>query len=298
MKKTFLSQIKEVLFIRFIVYMVSFILVTSASITANADFVGTNGDDFISSQGTSQTVTKTITNSYTGESFSINDTYKLNNSIYDGLAGFDILSMSSVNDALFLENNSGNQTVFNIEIIVAGNGNDIIDLSSTIYSIGSIQVAGGGGSDILWGNDGNDFISGSKGMDIINGGSGNDRLRGDQGNDSIYFGYGNDWDTIEGGSEFDEIVFAPGITASDLVITDLGGLSYDILLGNQGDRITATTTEQLRFSDGQTIDLVNFTYVPLAVPEPSLELLLGISLVGLVGVGVVRKVKQKKVANS
>ncbi len=36
----------------------------------------------------------------------------------------------------------------------------------------------------------------------------------------------------------------------------------------------------------------------LPVPEPSLGLLLGISLVGLVGVGAVRKIKQKKVANS
>ncbi len=35
-----------------------------------------------------------------------------------------------------------------------------------------------------------------------------------------------------------------------------------------------------------------------AVPEPSLGLLLGISLVGLVGVGAVRKIKQKKIANS
>ncbi len=35
-----------------------------------------------------------------------------------------------------------------------------------------------------------------------------------------------------------------------------------------------------------------------AVPEPSLGLLLGISLIGLVGVGVVRKIKQMKVANS
>ncbi len=33
------------------------------------------------------------------------------------------------------------------------------------------------------------------------------------------------------------------------------------------------------------------------VPEPSLELLLGISLVGLVGVGAVRKIKKKKAVN-
>ncbi len=47
--------------------------------------------------------------------------------------------------------------------------------------------------------------------------------------------------------------------------------------------------------------LVRFDNVgnPNSVPEPSLGLLLGISLIGLVGVGAVRKIKQKKaVANT
>ncbi len=38
--------------------------------------------------------------------------------------------------------------------------------------------------------------------------------------------------------------------------------------------------------------------VPVAVPEPTLGILLGISLTGLIGVGVVRKIRQKKVANT
>ncbi len=38
--------------------------------------------------------------------------------------------------------------------------------------------------------------------------------------------------------------------------------------------------------------------VKASVPEPSLAILLGVSLIGLVGVGAVRKIKQKKVANS
>ncbi len=41
------------------------------------------------------------------------------------------------------------------------------------------------------------------------------------------------------------------------------------------------------------------SYLPAAsVPEPSLGLLLGISLIGLVGAGVVRRIKQKAIANS
>ncbi len=39
-------------------------------------------------------------------------------------------------------------------------------------------------------------------------------------------------------------------------------------------------------------------YAATSVPEPTLGLLLGISLVGLVGVGAVRRVKQRKIANS
>ncbi len=181
---------------RFITCLIGFVLVIGVSITAKA---ATIGDDFIVLQGTSQVVTKTITNPYTGESFSINDTYNLNNSVYDGLAGFDRLIMTNVNDALFIENSGGAQTVSNIEIFIAGNGNDIVDLSSTTFSLGDILISGGNGSDIIWGNDGNDQISGSGGNDIINGGAGNDLLRGNQDNDRIYFGYGNDWDEIDGG---------------------------------------------------------------------------------------------------
>ncbi len=129
MKKTSLYKIKEVVFMRFIVCVVGFVLVAGVSITSNA---ATVGNDFINFQSTTQLVTKTITNSYTGESFSINDTYRLNNSVYDGLAGIDRLGMSSLSDALFIENSGGNQTFFNIEIVIAGNGNDIVDLSSTI----------------------------------------------------------------------------------------------------------------------------------------------------------------------
>ncbi len=51
--------------------------------------------------------------------------------------------------------------------------------------------------------------------------------------------------------------------------------------------------------DGARIDYVKISGSIISVPEPSLGLLLGISLIGLVGVGAVRRIKQnKEVANS
>ncbi|GAX59366.1 hypothetical protein SCALIN_C03_0023 [Candidatus Scalindua japonica] len=59
-------------------------------------------------------------------------------------------------------------------------------------------------------------------------------------------------------------------------------------------------TESLSFEDfwpaGGAISHVEI-FGSVSVPEPSLELLLGLSLIGLVGVGAVRKIKQKKVAS-
>ncbi len=56
------------------------------------------------------------------------------------------------------------------------------------------------------------------------------------------------------------------------------------------------TTSQITVDTGDRFTTIGVWLYQ--VPEPSLHHLLGIALVGIVGVGVVRKIKQKKVTNS
>ena len=166
--------------------------------------MATNGNDFISFQGTLGQLTTSITNPFSGEIIDIDDTYLVNNTIYDGLGGFDRLTMSNIGDALFITNDVGQQMIMNIEQIVAGGGGDIVHLASEDIVLDDIQIAGGANADIIWSNHGDDLVTGGNGNDIIDGGPGDDILRGDNGDDRINGGDGND--VVEGGND-DDILF-------------------------------------------------------------------------------------------
>ncbi len=70
------------------------------------------------------------------------------------------------------------------------------------------------------------------------------------------------------------------------------GADFDLVNKNTGGGLGL-----ISWKDAITFDNVLLS-TPDSVPEPSLGLLLGISLIGLVGAGAVRKIKQKKVANT
>src|SRR4029079_18150657 len=104
----------------------------------------------------------TLTNPYTGESLSINNTYNLNADIYDGLAGSDTLICTNVADALLLRNGSNQQTMFNMERIVAGDGADLINMADPSFTQLNLFIDGGPANDILWANVGNDTNQGAR----------------------------------------------------------------------------------------------------------------------------------------
>lgn len=124
----------------------------------------------------------------------------------DGGDGIDSLTLSEGDDAFFYHDaftdhhsallttvdHDGRTTVArvsNVELIEASNGDDIVDLTSPIFSMKGSQVTviGGNGNDILWGNDGDDLLKGDAGDDQLAAGAGYNILSGGVGADHFQF---------------------------------------------------------------------------------------------------------------
>ena len=123
-----------------------------------------------------------------------------------------------------------------VEVINAGTGDDVVDLTSDTIAYGDVTINGGSGSDTLWGNAGDDTIRGELGHDNIHGGAGDDYLDGGYGDDLIDGGVGND--TLVGGTGNDQL---------------RGGEGNDILVG-QGDNDTALYDDA---TSGVTLSLIH-----------------------------------------
>ena len=188
-----------------------FVLLIPGLNLCNGQIVGSNGNDLMFFQGNTGTASATISNAYTGESFSYSGTYNVNNTSYDGLAGIDTLFMSNIGDVLTIRNGSGNQTLYNMEVIIAGNGPDVINLSDPSIVLGNITIDGGGDDDLIWGNSGADIIRGRAGNDLIDGGPGDDDLFGYIG---INATTGLDNDILRGGDGMDLLNAGPGFNIS------------------------------------------------------------------------------------
>jgi len=127
------------------------------------------------------------------------------NDVIDGGTWDDTLNLTAGNDAFFIDDvysehhssltlSSTTQGIdstaraIDLETINAGEGNDIVDLSSTNFVLSNaVTINGEAGNDNLWGSNGDDTINGGDGNDSLFGGSGNDILTGGKGSDSYQF---------------------------------------------------------------------------------------------------------------
>ena len=101
-----------------------------------------------------------------------------------GGEGSDTVSLSNQSDAFFADDkysivvdgiDSSTGRVGGIERIMAGAGDDIIDLTSARFEFSeSMIVYGQEGNDVIWSGAGNDFIDGGIGDDVIAPGTGRD----------------------------------------------------------------------------------------------------------------------------
>jgi Ca2+-binding RTX toxin-like protein len=145
---------------------------------------------------------------------------------FDGGTGIDTLFGTTGNDAIILDDRSGNTgyggntnggglfglgnlgglvglfgpassagngpRLANIERIATGPGNDVVDLTSQRFNYGDVTLDGGSGDDTLWSAGGNDSLVGGTGNDTLVAGAGRDTLDGGTGNDRLEGGIGND----------------------------------------------------------------------------------------------------------
>jgi Ca2+-binding RTX toxin-like protein len=228
--------------------------------------MATNGNDFIMFEGSLGQLTVTLTNAYTGYEILIDDEYNINTGTYDGMGGLDVLIGTNFGDFLSIGDPVGIQNVKNVEIFIAGDGGDAIQLDSTVHTLGDIQIFGGAGNDILWANIGNDLIMGADGNDILDGGPGHDELHGENDNDLLFGGEGDDYlhggsgdDILFGGTTLGLITldkdFEDDITFPDLIEgTDIVNLvpPGTPALGVDNDNLTVgyEATAELTFRDG------------------------------------------------
>ena len=126
--------------------------------------------------------------------------------VLDGGSDEDAVNLTTESDAFFLDdahsgfhqwldliqdtNGQANHArLIDLEVINAGGGDDILDMTSESYSLSSLGMTlnGDDGDDVIWAADGDDILSGGAGDDVLNGSAGDDVLTGGDGADVFEF---------------------------------------------------------------------------------------------------------------
>ncbi|MEN8657857.1 MAG: calcium-binding protein, partial [Marivita sp.] len=156
-------------------------------------------------------------------------------SIVDGTAGNDNITWGYVDG-------DGDSISNTNDFVLAGDGNDFIDTADgddEIYGeLGNDTILGGNQNDTLFGGDGADSIVGGNGNDSISGGDGDDHIQsgagfdtlfGDAGLDVIAVSDDHDTNSVDGGTGYDQLVFATPTSNSgvNVVWTGDGTGTYD-----------------------------------------------------------------------
>jgi hypothetical protein len=169
--------------------------------------------------------------------------------IFNGGPGTDVILGTPGADALFLDDSFSLPgtvvpRIANVEIVRMGDGDDVVDLTSNLFSVGDIVLEGGNGNDVLWSSVGLDLLQGGAGNDRIDGGKGNDVEQGGEGSDSFDDRFGRN--AMDGGAGAD--VLSDGDNASFLT----GGRGNDMLQLGRGADVVA-------FNKGDGQDTVSST---------------------------------------
>jgi Ca2+-binding RTX toxin-like protein len=188
--------------------------------------------------------------------------------------------------AVTLWGSTGNDTLYGTE----GN-NWLVGLAGadTLYGYGGNDRLFAGGLEVssleatadndnlLFAGEGDDSLYGGKGNDFLSGGPGNDILRGGSGNDIYYFARGDGQDVLHNVDFFESsgvgtIVFGPGISTSDILVTRMKHgdyLNYDLILNLKGESCQiASGTHYGQYNDVKWSD--DQIYIDTQYPYPHL----------------------------
>lgn len=147
---------------------------------------GDNGQD-----GTGEIVSITGKTKFTAVVHANEDTTINLTGVSDAFFAED--AFSSINTSLTKTQTTNGATAARVTgnfTVNAGAGDDVVDLTTTVSSLGSTinaMLNGGDGNDVLWGNAGDDNIFGGNGNDKLFGGQGENHLIGGAGNDVFQF---------------------------------------------------------------------------------------------------------------
>ncbi|MES2677874.1 MAG: peptidoglycan DD-metalloendopeptidase family protein [Pseudomonadota bacterium] len=191
---------------------------------------------------------------------------------FDGGNGYDKINLTSGNDVMFLDDaivsNIGEiAKLSSIEEINAGDGDDVIDLTSLNFSYEDVIINGGNGDDVLWGNDGddilngeegNDNLQGGKGNDIIDGGNGDDIIKGYDGNDSITGG--NGFDMISGGAGNDIFIFTNKTDSAQTISEQEADMILDFIQGEDKIDLSTLGFQSITFGQNSNISADGLEY--------------------------------------
>jgi VCBS repeat-containing protein len=233
----------------------------NALVGGRADDVLLYGPDGVWGAGRSVTNAGSPGNPASGTSLAPIGGRSRSHDVFDGGAGVDTLRGTAASEVLLLDDaaspapgGASGPRVAGIEHIAMGDGDDVVDLTSTRYTYGDVTIEGGTGNDVLWASSGNDVVLGDAGGDHLGGGAGNDylyggddidNLDGERGNDLLQGGGGDDVlsdnfgrNLFDGGAGIDRMTGGAG---TELFIGGAGndgittGSGADIIAFNRGD---------------------------------------------------------------
>jgi cysteine-rich repeat protein len=207
--------------------------------------------------GSTQQVSMTLVNPYSGESLPVSGPFNYNISSYLGTGPADVLTGTNLGDFLLVQDPVGTQRICGVDTIFALNSFDVMFLADDFIVLGDMVIEGGNHPDIIWANAGDDTLRGNNGVDRLDGGPGNDIIEGGNGNDTITLWPGSGFDSISGGIDTDRVEI--DAIQSQILITPAANPSYEFDIFHLETPIAQIREVELVVMNDAFIDLATCT---------------------------------------